>query len=579
VTPRTLGVQLLGCAAMPPETDVREDSSWRVPVHLPPEVLSRLGMEALQAFKAIPRRGLEVGGLLLGTRDAEGIHIHSIVPIESEHRWGPSYKLSETDRKELDAALGNHSDAVGLYRSHTRSKDLRLEEDDIALFERRFNTPEHVFVLVQPATRAVEIFFPVAGPAGQVSVAAGPFSVAAGRLDVATEGLPAAATTETPAVVAHGPTPPRFKIPWRRLASSSALVAAAALFAGGLGGFVVYRWVKPELTRNLAPPPTDHLDLFVRRDGPALRLQWNRNAPALRDASHGTLYITDGKLQSKLNLITSELATAALTYWPQSQDVTFRLEVARPEGNLVGSVRALGPESESKIEPKPSPFTSPSPEATVPPRASPRGEAARAALPPVRTKPARMPETKPRPPAEAVRPPGPIAVQEASRQEPVPVKQPQWTSPAKPSREPARVVPALPARAENPEVSVVAEPVTHSGFLRKIPLLRRLKKRSQTFVPPKVVHQERPALNAREQRSVTRRVPVDVKVYVNKAGNVEFAELMSDTGRGRMELDAAAVYAARRWKFSPARMGDEEVPGEVVLHFVFAPPAEAAVRH
>jgi hypothetical protein len=36
-------------------------------------------------------------------------------------------------------------------------------------------------------------------------------------------------------------------------------------------------------------------------------------------------------------------------------------------------------------------------------------------------------------------------------------------------------------------------------------------------------------------------------------------------------LASAAVYAARKWIFAPAKAGEETVPGEVILHFRFAP--------
>jgi len=52
---------------------------------------------------------------------------------------------------------------------------------------------------------------------------------------------------------------------------------------------------------------------------------------------------------------------------------------------------------------------------------------------------------------------------------------------------------------------------------------------------------------------------------------VEYAELLS--GALDRDLAAEAVYAARRWDFAPARMGNEAVPGEVILHFRFEPPA------
>jgi len=86
------------------------------------------------------------------------------------------------------------------------------------------------------------------------------------------------------------------------------------------------------------------------------------------------------------------------------------------------------------------------------------------------------------------------------------------------------------------------------------------------------MHEALPALSARDQREITSEIPVDVKVYVTVSGKVEYAELLSEPEH--RNLDAAAVYAARRWNFTPAMLGEENVPGEVILRFRFA-PAEA----
>ncbi|HJT86368.1 MAG TPA: TonB family protein [Bryobacteraceae bacterium] len=69
---------------------------------------------------------------------------------------------------------------------------------------------------------------------------------------------------------------------------------------------------------------------------------------------------------------------------------------------------------------------------------------------------------------------------------------------------------------------------------------------------------------------MTSSVPIDVKVYVAESGTVEYAEVLSNSNR-HPDLAGAAVYAARKWDFLPARMGDEKVPGEVILHFRFGP--------
>jgi TonB family protein len=112
-----------------------------------------------------------------------------------------------------------------------------------------------------------------------------------------------------------------------------------------------------------------------------------------------------------------------------------------------------------------------------------------------------------------------------------------------------------------------------------IPLLKRFRKPVQPFVPPTPLHEATPHLSARERAAVTDPVLVNVRVYVTKEGKVEFAEVQSGA-RHRTELANAAIYAARHWDFTPAHIGEERVPGEVILHFRFAPqePPRLAVQ-
>ena len=196
--------------------------------------------------------------------------------------------------------------------------------------------------------------------------------------------------------------------------------------------------------------------------------------------------------------------------------------------------------------------------------------------PPARPVPAPQPETvaavaEPAPPAT---PPAPPPAAPTVTKSPTPKTTEVEAKPAAPLPNP--LGPSLPrgttGRHTGAHVTVEAEPVAGSRLGRavaRIPLLRRLKKQPQLFVPPKPLREVRPTLTEREAAWVVRPVPVDVKVYVGENGKVEYAELLSN-GR-RPELASVAVYAARRWTFAPARVGDETAPGEVILHFRFAP--------
>ena len=99
-------------------------------IQLGPGVIERLGTESWAAFKAVPRRGLEIGGILLGRAVSEDdittFLIEGSQPVGSEHRsQGPSYVLSESDFAGFQEELKkNGAASIGTYRSHTRSEQL-----------------------------------------------------------------------------------------------------------------------------------------------------------------------------------------------------------------------------------------------------------------------------------------------------------------------------------------------------------------------------------------------------------------------------------------------------------------------
>src|ERR1700733_7187294 len=107
------------------------DASRTFALHLSPDVLRRLAIECSTEFERVPRRGLEIGGLLLGRTTTEGnkttFWVDGFRVVESEHRWGPSYLLSESDFARFQDEFGGcGGGCVGTYRSQTRAKQLTL---------------------------------------------------------------------------------------------------------------------------------------------------------------------------------------------------------------------------------------------------------------------------------------------------------------------------------------------------------------------------------------------------------------------------------------------------------------------
>jgi len=66
-------------------------------------------------------------------------------------------------------------------------------------------------------------------------------------------------------------------------------------------------------------------------------------------------------------------------------------------------------------------------------------------------------------------------------------------------------------------------------------------------------------------------VEVDVKVRIDEAGRVVKAEPVPTKEPVSSTLVAAARDAAMRWRFEPARRGNQPVPSDLVLKFQYQP--------
>jgi len=111
--------------------------------------------------------------------------------------------------------------------------------------------------------------------------------------------------------------------------------------------------------RSPAPPPPSHrsasaVALYVQHDGTALRLHWNPDSDAVRQAASGSLSIADGPRQSRLDLTPADLRSGVASYWPESPSVDFKLELdGAPAAELQAPALAV------REEPRPSPFLAP----------------------------------------------------------------------------------------------------------------------------------------------------------------------------------------------------------------------------
>jgi TonB family protein len=85
------------------------------------------------------------------------------------------------------------------------------------------------------------------------------------------------------------------------------------------------------------------------------------------------------------------------------------------------------------------------------------------------------------------------------------------------------------------------------------------------------IRAERPKLPPSVQSTITSDNVVEVRVQIDNFGKVTSATAVSAKGPVANSLADYALEAARRWRFRPARAGDQPVESDSVLEFLFRP--------
>jgi hypothetical protein len=305
---------------------------WAVPghpvaVHLRLDVVDRLAAEFLRGLGAVPKRGAEVGGVLLGSiepglvKDTSIVRIEDFEPVPCSYVRGPSYLLTDDDRKLFDEICERRS-PVGYYRSHTREGlSLGPEDLDLAL---------NVALLVKPLADkpGVAGFF-----IRENGVFPGktPLEFPFRRWEMTGEEPPppppSAPVKPAPEIVVPPPQqiaePLRLDVPPRPKSRTGIWMVAAFVFLllGVLLGYQASLITTPRRASDFA------VSLAVERNGDNLMVRWNREAPAVRSANSGLLEIDDGGEMKRMELDRANLSGGNFIYRNASGKVHFRLVI------------------------------------------------------------------------------------------------------------------------------------------------------------------------------------------------------------------------------------------------------------
>ena len=350
---------------------------WEVPgkpvsIEIDFDVVDRLGAEVMRGFGATLRRGVEVGGILLGAaRAGEKLvaHIEDFEPVPARHLDGAAYVLGEDGRTRLREAIGRWQTAsgrrlraIGYFRSHTR-EGLALTQDDIDLLDEFFPEDSAIALLVKPyATRpsSAGFFFREEGliradstyqefpfrrgelgggeeprparPANGVSPAARAQPLVDTGFDQivgfhgahAGSGEKEASMTEEPDPLERSAVPPRSL----RLRGGWVWIPLSFIFLllGTVLGFQIALSVQPKIQAVSQPDPYT-LRLTASPTADAVHLRWDRRAPAILQAQRGVLTIDEEGKVKKVELDIGHLQNGSVIYRRVSTDVSFRLEV------------------------------------------------------------------------------------------------------------------------------------------------------------------------------------------------------------------------------------------------------------
>jgi hypothetical protein len=316
-------------------------------VSLGEAVAGELRLLAIAGFTALRRRGLEVGGLLLGRASEDELLVEGFLEVPCEHRYGPSYALSETDREKLTELLaqvqGGESRVIGAFRSFT-GRDPAVEAADHALVLEHFPQGDFLLLFLQPlsAENCVTSFHLFRGGRLLQAEERTPDVLDPQRMPEADEAesaptkLVVAEEQEVEPVPAHVPKhqyelvrPPRFEVEPEAADRRPPMFKAALIcMAIVLGGSFVY-----ELGRAHSPLPRataewTELNLDARPGGGKVEITWDAKAARSVRATRGALTISDGDAPREIELAAAQVGAGRYTYAAERPDIAIKLTLS-----------------------------------------------------------------------------------------------------------------------------------------------------------------------------------------------------------------------------------------------------------
>jgi len=338
---------------MSPERTTSPYGIWQVEsnptiIEYAHSVMGEVAAFANDGLQRLSRGGIEVGGVLYGTRSGTSLRIEAWRPIPCEHSKGPSFTLSTKDEAALTALLA-HSESdpelkgyevLGWFHSHTRS-EICLTDEDLQIYDRYFAELWQAALVLKPKTRdSVRAGFFVRELGGRLRTGSSlrEFSI---KPSLHVPAMPA----RTEPVKSEEPTPEAFPAPVvreRRVRSpftSKWLIVVAVIL-------MIATVVRIRSMSQTEEKP-EFLPVKVSDQFGSLQMEWDHEFKAVKEADSAQIVIIDGKEAIKKTIDKATLRSGMFHYVRTNEDVTLEMTLLHGEKVLAKEIsRFVGPKSQ-----------------------------------------------------------------------------------------------------------------------------------------------------------------------------------------------------------------------------------------
>lgn len=331
-----------------------------LPIHISFDVLDEILQDVLRGFGAIPKRGAEVGGILLGRIDDGGIVVDGYESIACDYRLGPGYDFTDADRLRFAEAVeiargGTRFQPVGYFRSHT-AEGFAPSMEDFRRLQDHFPDARLPLLLIKPfATRVSKGMF-LFRRNGALETSSEEFPVSRKLLgggarkrreeEIAVpDPVPEPAPLPQPVVPIEAVPAPAPTVSEEPIAAAPVVLAAETARPPGRGTWmaalslaVALGWSGGYLTHRYLPAAPDpqryRLELRAEASGPDMIVSWNPTAEPIRSAARARMRLKNDAGEKSVRLDLDQLRQGRAVI---RDSATSALEVELQIDQLAGS--------------------------------------------------------------------------------------------------------------------------------------------------------------------------------------------------------------------------------------------------